>query len=149
MGHLIISISPICLFGRVMKQITIVAEDKVGVLADITYILGTARINIESISVEVREGKAIINLTVKDERKAAQLLSANGYRVLESEILVLKVKDEPGQLSDISRLLKENGVNIQSLYLLARGGGHALDALKVDKPKKAAKLLGPYVVKSN
>ena len=132
-----------------MKQITIVAEDKVGVLADITYILGKARINIESLSVEVHEGKAVVNLTVKDERRAASLLSANGYRVLESEIIVVKLKDEPGQLSEISGLLQKNGVGIQSLYLLARGGGFALDALKVDKPKKAAKLLSPYLVKSN
>ncbi|MEM2137495.1 MAG: ACT domain-containing protein [Candidatus Anstonellaceae archaeon] len=131
-----------------MKQITIVSDDKVGVVADISYILGKARINIEAISFAAKDGKAIVNLTVKDEKKAEALLSANGYRVLESEILVIKVKDEPGQLSEVSRLLKEHGINIESLYLLFRGEGYAMDALKVDHPKKAMNVLAPYLVKT-
>ena len=82
-----------------MKQITIVADDKVGVLADISYILGKAKINIESLTAEVHGGKAMINISVKDEKKASQLLNANNYKVIRSEILIVKVKDEPGELS--------------------------------------------------
>ena len=130
-----------------MKQITIVSDDKVGVLADISYILGKAKINIEALSAEAKDSKAIVNITVKDDKKAASLLVANGYRVLESEILVIRVKDEPGQLSDVSRLLKDSGITIESLYLLFRGDGYAMDALKVDKPKKAMHVLAPYIVK--
>ena len=130
-----------------MKQLTVVSEDKVGVLADISYILGKARINIEAITCEVYEGKAVVNLTVKDDKKAAQMLSSNGYKVLQSEILVVRVKDEPGQLSQVSKSLKDAGVNIESLYLLARGNGFSLDAIKVDKPKKAMKVLGPFILK--
>ncbi|MCX6773186.1 MAG: ACT domain-containing protein [Candidatus Micrarchaeota archaeon] len=58
-----------------MKQITIVADDKVGLLADISYILGKARVNIDAISVEVHGGKAIISLTFKDDKKAISLLA--------------------------------------------------------------------------
>jgi len=132
-----------------MKQITIVADDKVGVLADISYILGKARINIESVTAEVHGGKAMVNLTVKDEKKAAQLLSANGYKVLESEILVVKLKDEPGELSKMSKLLKDAGISIENLYLLARGEGVSLDAIKVDKPKKAKAVLEKYILKAD
>jgi hypothetical protein len=130
-----------------MKQLTVVSEDKVGVIADISYILGKARVNIEAITAEVYEGKAVMNITVKDEKKAAQMLASNGYKVLASEILVVRVKDEPGQLSNVSKILKEAGVNIESLYLLCRGKGYSLDAIKVDKPKKSMKLLEPYLAK--
>ncbi|HIH18373.1 TPA: ACT domain-containing protein [Candidatus Micrarchaeota archaeon] len=130
-----------------MRQITIVADDKVGVLADISFILGKAKINIESLSAEVQGGKAMINISVKDEKKATRLLSANNYKVLQSEILIVKVKDEPGELSKISKILSEGGVNIESLYLLARSSGFTLDAINVDKPKKAALLLKGYLVK--
>jgi hypothetical protein len=129
-----------------MKQITIVAEDKVGVIADISYILGKAHINIEAISAEVYGGKGVVNLTVKDESKAAKLLSASGYKVLESEIIVIKVKDEPGKLSEVSKLLKDSGVNIENLYLLTRGEGVSIDAISVDKPKKAKKILAKYLM---
>lgn len=130
-----------------MKQLTIVAEDKVGLIADISYILGKARINIDAITAEVYGGKAVLNLTVRDEKKAARLLEANNYKILESEVLVVKVKDEPGELSAISRRLKEAGINIENLYLVTRGEGFAIDALKVDKPKKAKKVLSQWLSK--
>ncbi|MCX8198369.1 MAG: hypothetical protein N3F07_04255 [Candidatus Micrarchaeota archaeon] len=129
-----------------MKQLTIVVDDKVGVIADISYILGKAKINIEAISAEVYGGKGIINLMVKDEQKAAKLLSANGYKVLESELIIVKLKDEPGRLSEVSALLKDAGINISNLYLLARGNGVSIDAISVDKPKKARKVLAEYLV---
>lgn len=131
-----------------MKQITIVADDKVGLLADISYILGKARVNIESLSVDVHGGKAVINITVKDDARASSMLGGNGYKVLSSEVFVLRLHDGPGELSKLSNSLKEEGINIESLYLLSREGGVSLDALKVDKPKKARKLLEPYLVGS-
>jgi hypothetical protein len=130
-----------------MKQITVVADDRVGLLADISYILGKSRINIEGISVEVHGGKAVIMLVVKDEQKAARMLSASGYNVLEEEIIVIRVKDQPGELSRVSSILKKGGVKIENLYVLSRYGGDSLDAIKVDKPKKAKALLAGYLVK--
>ena len=130
-----------------MKQITIVTDDKVGVLADVSYILGKAKINIEALSVEVHGGKAMINISVKDEKKAIRLLTANSYKVLESEIIIVKVKDEPGELARISKLLHDGGVSVESLYLLARGEGFSLDAIQADKPRKAKEILRDYVVK--
>jgi len=131
-----------------MKQITVVVADKVGVLADISYILGKARINIESLSVEVQGGKSVINLVVSDEKKAEQVLKSNSYHVLSGEMLVIKVKDEPGALSDVSKKLQKAKINISSIYLLTRGEGYSLDALMVDKPKKAKKVLCEYLVKA-
>ena len=129
-----------------MKQIAVVAEDRVGLLADISYILGKARINIESVSVQVHGGKAVINLTVKDYEKATRMLTSNGYRVLSTEIFIIKLKDEPGEMSKMSKILRDNSINIESLYIVARGeDGFAIHALKVDKPKKARKLLAPFM----
>jgi len=125
---------------------TIITEDRVGVIADISYILGKAKINIEAISAEVYGGKGVINLMVKDEEKATKLLTANGYKVLESELLVIKLKDEPGELSKVTSLLKKAKVNIKNLYILAKGEGIVIDALSVDKPKKAKKLLKDYLL---
>lgn len=128
-----------------MKQITLIAKDEVGVLADISYILGKARINIESISVASLEGKAIITMFVKDGKRAKKLLKSNNYKVLESEAFVLKLKDEPGQLSNISRMLSKKGVSIVHLYVIAREKGSTIMSIKVDKPKAAKKVLAPYL----
>ncbi|MFA6328813.1 MAG: ACT domain-containing protein [Candidatus Micrarchaeia archaeon] len=131
-----------------MKQITVVVADKVGVLAELSYLLGKAHVNIEAISAEVQGGKSVINLVVSDDKKAEMILKSNGYHVLAGEMLVVKVKDAPGALSEISKKLQKAKINIESIYLLTRGEGHSLDALMVDKPKKAKKVLAEYLVKA-
>ncbi len=131
-----------------MEELTIVVDDKVGIVADISYILGKAKINIEAISVDVHGGKAIINITVKDAKKAMQYLSGSGYRVLESEIIVVKLKDEPGQLSSMSALLAKEKVNILSLFFLAKEAGYSVLALKVDHTRKAMNVLAPFMPKN-
>ena len=138
----------ICLREMDMKQITVVVADKVGVLAELSYLLGKARVNIEAISAEVQGGKSVINLVVSDEKKAEMILKSNGYHVLAGEMLVVKVKDAPGALSDISKKLQKAKINIESIYLLTRGEGYSLDALMVDKPKKAKKVLSDYLVRA-
>jgi len=132
-----------------MEELTIVVDDKVGIVADISYILGKARINIESIMVEVHGGKAIIEIAVKDAKKAMQYLSGSGYRVLESELLVVTLKDEPGALSQMSSLLAKEKINILNLFFIAKEAGCSVLALKVDHPKKAEKLLAPFMPKND
>jgi hypothetical protein len=132
-----------------MKQITLIVDDKVGALADLSYVLGKSHINIESVSAEAHGGKAVINLLLDDERKAQSILKANGYKILSSEMMVIKIRDEPGTLSDVSQRLKDAGVNIESLFLLSRGDGYSLDALKVDKPILAKKALERYLLKAD
>ena len=131
-----------------MKQITDVVADKVGVLAELSYLLGKAHVNIDAISAEVQGGKSVINLVVSDDKKAEMILKSNGYHVLAGEMLVVKVKDAPGALSEISKKLQKAKINISSIYLLTRGEGYSLDALMVDKPKKAKKVLAAYIVKA-
>ena len=131
-----------------MKQITIVVDDKVGVIADLSYLLGKTKINIDALSAEVHGGRGVINMTVSDEEKASKVLKSNGYNVLSNEIIVIKIKDEPGALSEVSNKLQKAKISIKSLYLISRGEGFALDALIVDKPKLAKKLLENYIVKA-
>ncbi|MCX8196846.1 MAG: ACT domain-containing protein [Candidatus Micrarchaeota archaeon] len=128
-----------------MKQMTVIVQDKVGLLADISYILGKAKINIDSVSVVSSGGTAILTFLLSDEKKAAQLLRQNGYKVLESEIFIVKLKDRPGELSELSSKLANAKINILSLYIVAKEAGYTYIAIKVDKTKKAKQLLKPYM----
>jgi len=128
-----------------MKQIVIIAEDRVGLLADVSYLLGKAKINIESISVEVVGNKAVIRMVVKDEKRATEVLTKNGYKVVTSDALVIKLKDEPGELSKVAKSLASNQINIENINLLTKSKEYALIALRVDKMKKAEKLLKDYL----
>lgn len=74
-----------------MKSITIVSEDRLGLLADISYILGKSSINIEGLFVDVIGGKAVISMDVKDPRKASGVLGMNGFKTTNPESIVIKV----------------------------------------------------------
>lgn len=132
-----------------MKAITIVADDKVGLLADISYILGKAKVNIESISVDVVGGKSIVSLVLSDENRGKSVLETSGYKVNELNSLVLKLQDQPGELSRITNSLSKEGVNIENVHMLSKDGKNTVISVVVDKPKRAASLLKEYMLSSD
>ncbi|MBM3229510.1 ACT domain-containing protein [Candidatus Parvarchaeota archaeon] len=129
-----------------MKQLIVVAEDRVGLLADISYLLGKAKINIEIINVGIVGTKAVVQLFVTDDKKAREVLAANNYEILTADVLLVKIPDTPGELSKLAKILADNGINIEIVNTITRSKTHALYSLKVDKPKKAEKLLKGYIV---
>jgi len=133
--------------GGFIKQLIVVAEDRVGLLADISYILGKAKINIDALSAEAQGNKCIIELSVKNEKKATELLTNNGYQVLQQDVLVVKIKDDPGQMAQFSSRLSKDKINLISLNLLAKQGGYDFYALKADHTAKAKRALGSYLHK--
>ena len=135
--------------GDFIKQITVVAEDKVGLLADISYILGKAKMNIESLSVEVQGNKCIIDISIKDEAKAASLLASNGYQVLKHDVLVVKIKDEPAQMAQFTSKLAKEKISTVSLRLITKENGYDTYALQVDHTAKAKRVLASYMKKAD
>lgn len=129
-----------------MKTITIIADDRVGLLADISYILGKSKINIESISVDVAASKAIISLTVKDADKAKRILRNSGYNVTETNAMIIKLPDKPGELSRVTSMLANQNVNIENVHVLSRDGKNTILSLVIDKPKKAQELLDEFII---
>ncbi len=129
-----------------MKTLTIVADDKVGLLADISYILGKAKINIENISVDVVGGKAIITIGVSDKERTKSILEAANYKVNDVESIVVKLQDKPGELGKITNLLAKEGINITNVHMITKDGKNTIIALIVDKPRKAELLLKDYML---
>ncbi len=129
-----------------MKSITVIADDRVGLLADISYLLGKTKINIESIGLEVVAGKAVMSLTLKDPEKAKSVLENAGYKVTETNIIVVKLEDQPGELGKITSMMAQEKINIENIHMLSKDSKSTILAITVDKPKRAFKLLEPYLV---
>jgi len=71
----------------VHEQLTVLVDDKVGLLANILSpgpLAHKHRIHIGGGC----GGKAVINLMVKDTKRAQEILGANGYKCLEADSLV-------------------------------------------------------------
>lgn len=129
-----------------MKSITVVAEDRVSLLADISYVLGKSNINIDSLNVEIIGGKAIISLIVRDPKKAKDVLERNGFNTAELDAIVIKVKNHIGEMANVTDRLSKEKVNVENLALISSSPSEGVFALRVDKPRKAMKLLDKMVL---
>jgi|GEM_PF-289806 hypothetical protein len=128
-----------------MRELTIFAKDRVGLLADIAEMMGKNGINIEFLSGEAVAGIAVLHMTFSDELAAASLLEKAGFTVISSEILVLKIPNKPGEIGRISRMLSDEGINIQNIYFMGEKERHGFFAVKVDRYEDAKKILKKYV----
>lgn len=90
-----------------------------------------------------------MDLGVKDEKKASALLSSNGYQVLQPEVIVVRIKDEPNQMAQFTSRLAKEKVRILSMGIITKEGGYDTFALEVDHPGKAKRLLKPYMRKDS
>ncbi len=129
-----------------MKSVTIVADDKVGLLADISYILAKSKINIDAINVDVIGGKAIISLVLSDAIKGKQVIEAAGYKCEDPTAVIVKIPDKPGELNRVTSTLSKEGVNVQNVHMLAKDGAHTVLSLVVDKQKRAALILQQHLI---
>jgi hypothetical protein len=78
--------------------------------------------------------------------KAKTFLEAAGYPVEQINSIILKLPDQPGELNKISTILSKESINIQKVQVLLRDGNQTLLSLSTDKPKRASKLLEPYLL---
>ena len=111
------------------ERIIIMVNNEVGVLADITGLLAGAGINVESMNTQTARERGAIIMTVNDTDHALSILNQAGYKAVSDDSVVVRLRDEPGALAGVADRLKQAGVNIQNLHILARQDGYALIAL--------------------
>ena len=132
--------------GGHVKSVTIVADDKVGLLADISYVLAKAKINIDSVNVDVIGGKAIIALGLSDAVKGKGVLEAASYTVEDVNSVVVKLPDRPDELTKVTAMLSKDGIKVENVRTLSKDDDGTVLAITVDKPKRAIGVLKSYLI---
>ena len=136
-----------CYVGRLginMKTVTIVSDDRVGLLADVSYVLGKSNINIDALCVEVINGKAIIAMGVQNPKKTSSVLQGNGFKTTGENAIVIKVANKA--VDDIRELLEQEKVMIKNFDSISSNATDAIYVLEVDKPRKASRMLGSFIL---
>jgi hypothetical protein len=122
----------------VLEEITIVVDDRPGLLADIGEALGRSGVNIETLSAFTHEGRGVIQLVVDDEEDAAEALAVEGISVKGSrQVMLVTLEDRPGELGRYCRKLSDAGVTISGAYLSKRGAGETELIFTVDNLEAA------------
>lgn len=102
-----------------MKDFTVQLEDRPGTLADLGEALGDAGVNIEGIAGFAVHGVGgLVHLLVENGPVARAALEAAGIGIEhEADVVVVNVKDEPGELGRIARRIADAGANLTAGYL--------------------------------
>jgi hypothetical protein len=123
-----------------IKQISIFAENKPGRLAAIADALEEEKINIYAFSIAEASGFGVIRALVSDPAKAHRKLTDLGYAVSFTDVIGVKMRDEPGGLKDISRIMGEANINIEYAYAYS-GKKEAVMVVRVDQVDDAIRAL--------
>lgn len=129
-----------------MPSVVVVTDDKVGLLTDISYILGKEGIRMESVGIEAAGGKAVISLSVRDPNKAKFVLAKNGFETVTHGSVVIRLAECFKKMDEIKQRLEDKKVSLQEWKLISGGQDNGLVSLTVDKPRKALKLLSDCAI---
>ena len=125
-----------------IKQLTVFVPNKQGTVVAVTDILASKDVNIRALSIAETEDFGILRLIVNDEATAEKTLSNEGYLIKVTDVVGVKIGDEPGKLSAALGVLDKAGINLEYLYaFMARTEKHAYVVLRVENNELAESAL--------
>jgi hypothetical protein len=99
-----------------VPQLSVFVENKPGHLADTLTTLATAGVNIHSFTIADTSDYGVLRLVVDRGERAKEALAGAGYMVVEHPVVRTVLRDEPGALAAVVRLVYESGLDIEYIY---------------------------------
>ena len=108
-----------------IKQISIFLENKVGVLREVSELLGKADIDMLALAVADTQSFGIVRIIVKDDMidPALAILRGNGYIAKVNNVICAEVADKPNGLASLLAIIEEAGLSVEYMYSFLRGSG--------------------------
>ena len=126
---------------KIIKQISLFAENKPGRLAHIADSFREAGINIRAFTIAEAGDFGIIRMVVDKPDAAHNVLHDSGFTVSETSVLGIEMEDVPGGLGMIAEILGEQDINIDYAYAFVTKTEKALLILRVNDIEAAIKIL--------
>ena len=118
-----------------VKQLSVFAENRPGRLSAITRLLGDSGINIRAMSIGDTKDFGILRLIVNDSDKALKALKDADFAVTCTNVLAIRINDEPGGLADAMECLYKENISVEYMYaaFITEENKTAYLVLRVDK----------------
>ncbi|MBO4901295.1 MAG: amino acid-binding protein [Lachnospiraceae bacterium] len=100
-----------------VKQVTIFIANKEGRIEKVTEVLKQNGINISSLSLAESVDFGLLRLIVSDPEKALSCLKDAGLSAKLSNVIAVRISNDPGSLHDLLTAMKE--FNIEYMYVLS------------------------------
>lgn len=126
----------------IIKQISIFIENRPGRLAEITDIIAKNNINIRALSIADTTNFGILRIIVDNPELVEEKLRQYNITASITSVLSVGIKDRPGGLAEVLKLLAENGIAIEYMYaFLAKKEDEAYVIMRIEKDAQAKQLL--------
>ena len=104
-----------------IKQLSIFLENKTGRINEVTKILGQHGINMHAFSMAETTDFGILRLIVSEVDKAVEILRAENFAVMLTDVVCISCPNVAGSLSVILEKLAENDIFIEYMYAFSEG----------------------------
>jgi hypothetical protein len=126
----------------IVKQLSVFIENKAGAVKDIANLLGNNNINMRSLQIADSKDFGILRLIVDDSAKALELVKGANYTAKLTDVISVVVPDKPNGLNDLLKLLSDNNVELDYLYVFIGKNNLGAEAiLKTSKIDEVEALL--------
>lgn len=127
-----------------IKQLSVFVENMKGRLVGITEVLLKEGINIASFSLADSSEYGILRMIVSDPEKAREVLKEQGLSARLTEVIAVKIKQEPGTLSNLLKMFSEEGFSVEYMYTLSTAGNNTSIIMKLADPKAGLEALSKH-----
>lgn len=119
-----------------IKQISVFLENKPGRLARLAKAMIDVDVNILALNIAEAGDFGIVRMLVNDPKTAYEELQKGGFTVSIIDVIGIKIKNEPGELYKISKILGDANINIDYAYAYS-GNSDAYLILRVSNLDEA------------
>lgn len=106
-----------------IQQISIFLENRIGKLHQAMEILAKHNIDIRTIALADTSDFGILRLIVNDTQKALTVLQESNFTAKMTNVVAVKVPDEPGGLAEILRKIDSLGISVEYMYAYTKSVG--------------------------
>jgi len=119
-----------------IKQISVFLENKPGRLARLAEAIIDADVNILALNIAEAGDFGIVRMLVNNPKTAYEELQKKGFTVSSIDVIGIKIKNEPGVLHKIAKVLGDANINIDYAYAYS-GNSDAYLILRVSNLNEA------------
>ena len=134
-----------------VKQISVFLENKPGQLAHMCRILADAGIDLKALNIAETSDYGVLRIITDKPRKTISVLTSESLVCSSTDVVAVKVPDQPGGLAGILDVIAEHDISIEYMYSMLGGNGtsSAIMVFQTNENEKVFRNAGLDVLKSS
>ena len=109
--------------ARRRRQLSVYLENRAGALAELCRLIAAESANLLAICAIDTVEEAVLRIVPEDADMVRRLLEGAGFRVIDTEVLLVDLPNVPGATARVAAQLADAGINIDYVYASAHPGG--------------------------